>query len=238
MQDDLYQYPGKELELFSTAKNWKQYIARLISPYIHGNVLEVGAGIGANTLVLFNNSVTSWLLLEPDKKFYDELSTLLDSKKIPAGCSAINGYLGDLPPSAKFDTILYIDVLEHIKCDKCEIAAATNLLSTGGKLIVLAPAHEHLMSPFDIAIGHYRRYSKNMLAGLVEDERLQLLASIYVDSIGLFASMANKYFLKQSYPGKKQIAFWNNWMIPLSRIIDPILSYKCGKTIIAVWQKK
>lgn len=236
MQDDPYQYIGAELELFSAAKNWKKYIAQLITPYIHGDVLEPGAGIGANTRLFFNKNVSSWVLLEPDKNFCGILLKLLSSHKLPLICSVINGTTNDIKTTERFDTIIYIDVLEHIEDDKSEIVTATNLLKQNGKLILLSPAHNFLMSPFDKAIGHYRRYSKKMLLS-IKDERLKTVKIMHVDSLGFFASLANKYFLKQQYPGKKQIAFWDNWMIPASKIIDRILFYGSGKTIIAVWKK-
>ena len=47
-----FKYQGDELELFQHAKNWKKYFSRQIKPFIKGNVLEVGAGIGATTLLL------------------------------------------------------------------------------------------------------------------------------------------------------------------------------------------
>ncbi len=48
------EYQGKELELFERAENWKRYFASFMSPYIRGDVLEVGAGIGGTTKVLCN----------------------------------------------------------------------------------------------------------------------------------------------------------------------------------------
>ena len=60
----------------------------------------------------------------------------------------------------------------------------------------------------------------------------------YLDSIGLFASLANKWFLKQEYPELKQIKFWDNFIIPISRITDVILFYTTGKTVIGIWEKK
>ena len=236
MHEVSYEYIGDELELFSAAKNWKQYVAKLIQPYIKGDVLEAGAGIGTNTLLFFNNKVSSWVLLEPDKKNFTVLQTIVADKKLPANASLFNGFTTDIDETKKFDTILYIDVIEHIEDDKSEITTAINLLKPNGHLIVLSPAHNYLMSPFDKAIGHYRRYSKKMAAAL-GNEKVAIVKNIYADSIGLFASCANKLLLKQKYPSKKQIHFWDSFMIPISKIIDPLLFHACGKTIITVWRK-
>src|SRR5947209_13339216 len=59
-------YIGRELDLFAHAKNWKKYWSSAIRPYLTGDILEVGAGLGANTGFLNSNSVSSWTCLEPD----------------------------------------------------------------------------------------------------------------------------------------------------------------------------
>ena len=81
---------------------------------------------------------------------------------LPKHCQAITGTLASLDPEVKADTILYIDVMEHIAGDRQEMADAAARLRPGGHLIVLSPAHQWLFSPFDEAIGHYRRYTDSL----------------------------------------------------------------------------
>jgi len=231
-----YQYIGNELELFAAATNWKKYVTKLVRPYISGSVLEAGAGIGTNTLYFINDSTTHWLLLEPDDQFSYTLTELVKEKKMPAACEVFKGYTADLATTKQFDCIIYIDVMEHIEQDRSEMESATRLLKTDGFLIVLSPAHQFLMSPFDRAIGHYRRYTKKSLSAIA-NEQLKLTKMIYTDSIGFFASLANKLLLQQKYPTKKQIHFWDTWMVPLSVVIDKLLFFKAGKTVIGVWKK-
>jgi 16S rRNA A1518/A1519 N6-dimethyltransferase RsmA/KsgA/DIM1 with predicted DNA glycosylase/AP lyase activity len=61
-----FSYPGKELELFSNAIHWKQYMTSFINPHIKGRVLEVGAGLGTMTRWMNNSPFQEWILLEPD----------------------------------------------------------------------------------------------------------------------------------------------------------------------------
>ena len=101
----------------------------------------------------------------------------------------------------------------------------------------MVPAHNYLFSPFDKAIGHFRRYNKKTLKAAVPFSLKQIDLK-YLDSLGLLASLANKWFLKQDYPELKQIKFWDNFIIPISKISDFILFYTIGKTVIGIWQKK
>ncbi len=229
-----YQYEGNELILFEQARNWKKYFAAQTISYISGRVLEVGAGLGATTQLLYNGKASEWLLLEPDASMSEILQTKIKDGSLPALCKVQTGTIDIL--DEKFDTIIYIDVLEHIKTDREELSKAATLLNPGGHLIVLSPAFPHLYSPFDKAIGHYRRYTRGSL-GKRAPASLQLIRCRYYDSFGYLAALANKAILHQKYPGIRQVLFWDRWLIPLSRITDKLLFHLFGKSILAVWKK-
>jgi hypothetical protein len=93
-----------------------------------------------------------------------------------------------------------------------------------------------LYTPFDASIGHFRRYDRPMLRR-ISPANLRLERMRYLDCAGLFASAANLLFLRQSMPTKAQLRFWDSWIVPLSRILDRLLQYSVGKSILAVWQK-
>lgn len=232
-----YLYPGSELHLFEKTANWKTYFAAKLIPYIKGDVLECGAGIGSNAAFLNNGTATTWVMLEPDVNMAACLNSKLTNKELPANTEIFKGTIKDLIPGRKFDVIIYIDVLEHIEHDALEITNAANYLKTGGRLIVLAPAFQFLYSPFDKAIGHYRRYTAWHLKNLTPSS-LQLLQVIYLDSMGFFASAANRLLLNQSLPSIQQIKFWDKYLIPVSKIIDRLFFFSFGKSILAIWKKQ
>ena len=106
----------------------------------------------------------------------------------------------------------------------------------GGRVIVLSPAHQWLFTPFDAAIGHFRRYTRAMLKS-IQPTSLQLESCWYLDSVGMAASAANLWFLKQSMPTQQQLHFWDTFLVPPSRILDPVCLHSVGKTVVAVWRK-
>ncbi len=238
MMANNYNYPGQELQLFEEAKNWKEYFASKISGYIQGSVLEVGAGIGETTAYLINKKVTTWTCLEPDENLFSILLQKIKEEELPAFCKAINGTLDDLPFSQKFDTIIYIDVLEHIENDKSEIEKAVTKLNDGGQLIILSPAFQMLYSPFDKVIGHYRRYTKKTLRETVKTLNLTQKKMFYLESAGMFLLLLNKFLFKSNYPSKKNIVVWDKLFIPVSKGLDKISFYSFGKTIIGIWKYK
>lgn len=232
-----YNYPGQELTFFEKAVNWKTYFSSHIKPFVGTNVLEVGSGIGATTRLLNDGSANHWTLLEPDV----EMNKILQKKKADqpqfSNCIIRSETVSELDPSQKFDTIIYIDVLEHIKDDKNEMMKAAELLQLTGHLIILSPAYNFLFSPFDKAIGHYRRYTSQTLKAAMP-EQLKLVQLQYLDSVGFFASFANKLFLKQTYPSEKQIQTWDRLMIPVSKWTDKIFFHSFGKSILGIWRKE
>lgn len=234
--NDQTAYQGKELMLFEKALKWKKYFSSFITPYIKEEVVEIGAGLGANTPILNNGSPRSWILLEPDTSMSALLEEKLEKHALPSNCKVISGNISLFENKPLFDTIIYIDTLEHIGDDKMEMDKAAGLLKVGGHLIVLSPAFQFLFSPFDKAIGHFRRYTKRSLKKLMPPSLVQVDLR-YLDSTGFFLSMTNRFILRQNYPTQRQVNFWDGYSIPVSVIMDRIMFYSFGKTILGIWKK-
>ena len=224
-------YPGLELKLFEQAHNWKSYWSSRIAPYVRGAVLEVGAGIGANTRLLASLDFVHWTCLEPDQSLAQQIELPLGGRH-----GLTLGTIDDLDAGQQFDSILYIDVLEHIAEDGAEMARAAARLRPGGALIVLSPAHPFLFTPFDEAIGHYRRYTRATLRQTVPPCLAEVTVT-YLDSVGMLASLGNRLLLGQSMPTAQQIGVWDRWMVPPSRIADRLTGGLIGKSVLGVWRR-
>lgn len=223
--------------MFRHAVNWKKYWGGLVQPYLNGNILEVGAGIGGTTENLACGlDFDKWICLEPDPalsmKIPEYIQHLANFEKIDIHTT----FLTDFSTSQDFDAVLYIDTLEHIDNVQLELHAASDVLVPGGFLIILVPAHNYLYSEFDKTIGHYKRYNKRML---MEDipEGFGIEKLVYLDSLGMCLSLANKLLLNQDYPTLKQILFWDRVVVPVSRITDVMCTFLVGKSLLGIWKK-
>ncbi|MAY63384.1 MAG: methyltransferase type 12 [Rhizobiales bacterium] len=227
-------YVGDELSLFAHASNWKNYWSSMISPFLGETVLDVGAGLGSTIRAAAGPKQKRWVAIEPDDSLAEELRAGVGDGTLPSSVEVVTGTLDAV--EEKFHSVLYIDVLEHIEDDKTEMQKAIERVLPGGNLIVLSPAHQFLYTPFDEGIGHFRRYSKATLSACQPDGSEQVLLR-YLDGVGIAASLANRMLLQQSMPTQSQIAKWDKFMVPVSRVIDPMTGYHIGKSVLAVWRR-
>lgn len=228
-----YRYEGSELDLFAEAHHWKRYWSGMLRPLVGRRVLDVGAGIGATALALAGPDYQRWLALEPDPGLTARMLQARGEGRLPAILEARQGGLEALAVEERFDSILYIDVLEHIADDAAELQRAAAHLDPGGRLIILAPAHRWLFTPFDTAIGHHRRYNRRMLRD-IRPPGLQIERLRYLDSAGMLASIGNRLLMRSAHPTRAQIQLWDRGLVPLSRLLDPLLGGHVGKSIICV----
>ena len=82
------------------------------------------------------------------------------------GLRVTTGYLSDMDSSTRYDVVAAFDVLEHIADEAQVLPQMRERMLPEGRLILTVPAHQALWSPFDIASGHYRRYSMETLSRL------------------------------------------------------------------------
>ena len=156
-----------------------------------------------------------------------ELRQKCSEGRLPKRCDVFSGILADLPVEWQFDTILYIDVLEHIRDDWHELSVAAGHLAAGGCIIVLNPAWPHLYSPFDRKIGHYRRYTKKSLAAL-HIVGVNVEAAYYLTASDMWLPSQINYFCGQNLPTRSQILFWD-------RLDRSSLSSFGSRNFLEVW---
>ena len=224
-------YPKVVTERFDNANFHINYSLKFIKKYLKGDILEVGAGCGSFTKNYLNKSINSVTLTELDKK------NILDLKKKfkkNTNIKILNKTIEEV--NEKFDSIIYLHVLEHIKNDEQEILNATKRLNKNGFLIIMVPAHQKIYSNLDRAVGHFRRYeieffNKNF-------KSLKKINVKFLDTMGYFLYLFNKFFFKKEvYPSKFKIFIWDKIFTPLTIIVDFIFRYRFGKCILVIYKK-
>jgi SAM-dependent methyltransferase len=225
-------YPKGVTESFSLANNNINYCVFFFKKYLSGNVLEVGAGNGDFSDKFITTKINSLTMTELDDYNFSYLKEKYKKfKKIKVVKKNIFNI------KKKFDAILYLHVLEHIKNDNKELKKASELLKKNGYLIILVPAHQKLFGNLDSSVGHYRRYNKEFFSGK-NFKDLKKIRFKFLDFVGFFLYYLNNFFFKkENTPSKYKILIWDKIFTPLTIVLDYIINYSQGKCILAVFKK-
>ena len=132
------------------------------------------------------------------------------------------------------DTVVCLNMLEHIPDDTAALQKFHELLEPGGKLIVLVPANPDLMSPCDQALGHQRRYTREMLGSKMTAAGFKIRHSVQYNTLGAWAWRYNKWRGRDTLTARQIKVF--QWLLPLAKAIDA-LPVGSGLSILAVGEK-
>ena len=203
----------------------------LIKKYLGKHIAEIGPGNGTNLSYYYDYS-KKIDLYEPTKKLFFNLKKRFKNTK------KVNFFNKKLALKHNYyNSILYLDVLEHIKEDEKELIKAFKSLKKNGFLIINVPAFSHLYSQFDKDVGHYKRYKKKDIKLICEKFNLNKIQLKYYDSIGYVLSLLSKIFsinYKKNF--EKKIRFWDS-LIPFSKILDLIILNSFGKSLLIIIKK-
>ena len=222
-------YLNHVLGYFDLARNYRNYQLDLIRKFVGGNILEVGPGRGEiiENFISADNKIT---MIDTD----EEMCKVIRERFKNSDVKILNSNISSL--EEKFDTILYMDVIEHIENDIKELDQAISKLNKNGKLVIIVPAFSILFSDFDKSVGHFRRYTKKNFFNYKNSE-VKLRNLKYFDSLGFFILFLSKIL---RFKGNSKAVFgikvWN-MLIPISRLIDKIIFHSLGKSLICVYEK-
>lgn len=233
--------PGqKTLETISSATHFNEWMFNTIKPFCKGHVLEVGCGIGNISKLLIKNKFQTSLSDYSDQ-YFDILR-----KKFTGNGQVEDIYKVDLAvenfgstyPNLlnKFDTIIAMNVVEHIYDDHLAIRNCRKMLKQDGHIIILVPAYQSLFNNFDKELVHFRRYTKKTLTKLFEDENFQIIHKQYFNAAGIAGWYINGSLLKRRLiPGDQMKIF--DKLVPLFKLGDKLIINRFGLSVIHVGRK-
>lgn len=232
-QKHMNQYFGKDLEAMSFANNYHRWLLAEFLPYIRGSVAEVGAGVGHFSSLILEANIKSLMAFEPSSNMYPLLQEALRTDK---RAKAINGFFGKEEAGECFDSVLYVNVLEHIEDDASELVTVRDALSPEGHLLIFVPVLPWLYSEFDRQIGHFRRYTKKGLIDIVHEAGLSIVKERYFDVAGIIPWYINFTFMKNTISGGS-VALYDRMVVPAMRVIEGLVPPPIGKNVLLVARK-
>lgn len=228
------QYFGRDLEAMSFAKNYHDWIIDEFRAYLGENTAEIGAGIGSFSQLILP-LVKHLTAFEPSENMYPALAeTFAETNAV----ETINDYFGNAVHKFedKFDSVVYVNVMEHIEHDQDEFGYAYRALRPGGHLLVFVPATPFLYSPLDKSLGHFRRYVKNELFEKASRAGFNVVRCHYFDLVGMIPWLLVFKILKKEISGGK-VSAYDKLVVPVMRRFESLIRPPIGKNLLLVARK-
>ncbi|MFL5488186.1 MAG: class I SAM-dependent methyltransferase [Gemmatimonadaceae bacterium] len=230
-----FSYSGTELDAVAEATNYYRWIIDSFAGALGKRIVEAGAGIGTvSELLLERASPREMLLIEPAENNIPTLHRKFDSD---SRVRIHHGYLEDIGQSVSADTVIAVNVLEHVERDAEFLRAAHTTLGPGGGLLLLVPAVPALYGSLDKAFDHYRRYTRSALEGQLLAAGFEIETLHYLNLLGVAAWFAAGRILHRTTLGRRQVRFYDRFVIPWLRAIESWVHPPIGQSLLAIARK-
>lgn len=157
------------LDALSVAGKFNRWMADTISPYVGSRVLEIGAGIGNLTRQICPRKPL-YIATDIDTEHLEQLKRKFQHRPAVRICRLDAESPADFAPfEGKVDTVICLNVLEHLERHEHVLESIRKLLEPGGRLLLLVPNGPAAFGSLDTAVGHFRRYTPENLHGLLKD---------------------------------------------------------------------
>jgi SAM-dependent methyltransferase len=240
MTDSSVEYVGKDLEAMDFAVAYHRWILDRIRPYLGKDLVEVGAGTGSFSQMLLNTNPVSLTVVEPSQ-MYDTLRATLTGRDNASDIKYYRDIFSNVSEEIRRagppDSILYINVLEHIRDDETELRAARDTLRPGGRVFIFVPAIPMLLSDFDRQIGHFRRYRRNELKAKCERSGFKTLTISWFDMAGILPWLVKYRLLRSLKMESGAVQFYDKLAVPFIRPLENLLHPPIGKNLLYVGER-
>ena len=236
LSGDLYQDPGaKTLHALSAAPRFNRWMADTIRPHVGQRVLEIGAGIGNLTRALIRGR-KRYAATDINPEHLARLTSRFPHRPNLEIRSCDLTRTEDFAPfTGGMDTVICLNVLEHIEDDRGGLANIYSALDYGGRAILLVPEGQSVFGTIDVALGHFRRYSEAELKSKMEDAGFQVEQIIPFNRVSRPAWFVSGRILKRTSLDWNQMRLYD-WFVWLWRRIDRFLPWR-PTSIIAIARK-
>ena len=224
------------LECMAAAPRYNRWMFDRLRPWVGRRVLEIGAGIGNMSAFLVDQTRVERVVLtdtEPDylgrlrERFAGRLHVSVAELRLPAVSPSL--------AAERLDTVVCLNVLEHIEDDRASLRAMHDLLQPGGRLVLLVPSLRALYGTLDEALGHFRRYVPAELSEKLGAAGFRLRHLEYFNLAGVPGWwVAGRVLRRRLIP--TGALRWYEALVPLFRL-ERLLPWRIGQSLIAIGER-
>ena len=215
------------------APNYLAWVAELCDRYLGHRVLEVGAGLGAVTAHyeqghdVVANDLSPSCVQALRERFADHPNVRVDDSDLRV-----------LDLQERFDSVLMVNVLEHIADDVEALQGLSQLLVPGGNVVVYVPALNWLYGPNDKKVGHYRRYSVWRLREVFREAGLEPVELRWVNFLAIPAWAAfSRGDVRPAQEIGRMLSLWDRTAVPAARFLEARVRAPIGLNVLGVGRR-
>lgn len=222
------------LEIMSAAPRYNAWMYQVIAPFLGRRILEVGSGIGNMSEHLWSGRPEHLVLTDTDPwyrhhvaaRFISHPEIRVDALTLPDD-SAPERFASD-----RLDTVVALNVVEHIKDDVGALRTIRSMLGPEGRAVILVPALQSIYGELDRELGHYRRYNRDSLSAAFRQAGLSVSALMWFNRVGVAGWWFNGRVRGTKRISVKQLKQFDA-LVPVLRL-ERFLPLPFGQSIIAV----
>ncbi len=234
-------YAGKDLEAMSFAVNYHRWILSIFEPYLGKRIVEVGAGTGSFSELLLERRLESLSLVEPSTAMHQQLSRRMEELRPPVTVKTYNDVFenvaGQIRSTSQPDSIIYVNVLEHIADDVNELKVINDTLDAGGRLFIFVPALSWLHGSMDRQLGHFRRYTRTEIEKKCVAAGFRVIVSRYFDVMGVLPWWVKYKLLQSDQMEPGAVRFYDQRVVPVARMLESSVTPPIGKNVLLIAEK-
>lgn len=225
----------KNLATMAKAANYNKWIFGNLAPYMGQRILEIGGGIGNMTRLFINKKLVVSTDIT-DHNIQKLEARFRKKKNFFAVKTDISKTTKDLKKFS-FDTVVCINVLEHIKSDHRALKNMHSLLGKDGRLLLMLPAFSSLYGTIDRSDCHYRRYDKKHALKKINKAGFRIIKSFYMNLPGFFGWYYHGKILKTKLHPEGDISLFDR-LVPVFSFLEMIIRPPFGLSLIVIAKKK
>jgi len=225
---------GEILERLNRAPRFTRWMADVVTPHVGDRVLEIGAGIGNMSIHLMPRSL--YWATDVNPYYLNYLETLRSTRPYMRVGYTDGMKAETYPTDQNFDTVVCLNVIEHVQDDVGALRNIHDALSEDGRAVVLVPFGPQLYGSLDEVLGHCRRYTEEQLTEVAQRAGFQIERILKFNRPGVPAWWLNGKILRRQTFGMGQIRLLN-LLTPILRRMDSWLPLP-PLSIIAILRKR
>jgi SAM-dependent methyltransferase len=234
-------YAGKDLEAMSFAVNYHRWILSIFEPFLGSRVVEVGAGTGSFSELLLEQPLESLSLVEPSAAMYQQLCRRVEELRPSQNVKTYNDVFENVAERIRSaerpDSIIYVNVLEHIADDVHELKVINKTLDVGGRVFIFVPALRWLHGSYDRQINHFRRYTRSELEKKCVAAGFKVITSRYFDLFGVLPWWVKYKVLQSNNMEPGAVRFYDQRVVPIAKILESSVTPPLGKNVLLIGEK-